>query len=572
MTHIFNNKTKYIFLILCITILSDSCKKDAFLNVEDVSAVTSTTTWSSQSAADLFLNDIYNSLPDMNNQQVFDPIENWSDNSMCGFNWAPSATVIAQEATTLNSGSDVGVNWTGTSGQAWLYWASLYGNIRKCNVFIQGIQSSTSLPASYASERIGEARVLRAFFYQYLWILYGRVPVITVPDDLTTEGNGIFHPQSSIDSTYTFLINELDSAIQELPPNTGNSGNGRITQGAALTLKGWIQLYYASPLDNPNNDLSRWASAATTNQQVMSMGYSLYSQYGGLFFTTGNINNEGIFYHEYLGPKQGSDLVGFQGPNNIGAGPTYLSWGGVDPTQDLVDDYSMDNGKAITDPGSGYDATHPYVNREPRFYQSILYNGSTFDGQIYTCGLNYGNNPLDMSDANDNTNTGYNLKKGMDTTVNIFQSGASSQNYYYFRYAEVLLNYAEAQNEAVGPDASVYSALDQIRTRAGLPTITDVYPGLSQSGMRAVIHRERRIELAFENKRYFDLLRWKLAQVNLNGNLHGMEVQVNGSNTTYTIFNAARGLRTFDPGKNYVLPIPIDALSQNKNLTQNPNY
>lgn len=571
MTQIFNKKTKYIFLLLCITILSDSCKKDGFLDVEDLSAVTSTTTWSSPSSADLFLNDIYNNLPDLNNY-VFDPMENWSDNSMCGFSWAPSATVIAQQATTLNSGSEVGVTWTGNNGQSWMYWGPLYGNIRKCNVFIQGIQSSNSLSDSYATERIGEARVLRAFFYQSLWILYGRVPIITAPDDLNTQGDAIFHPQSSFDETFTFLKNQLDTAIQELPPNAGNSGNGRITQGAALALQGWIELYYASPLSNPSNDLSRWAAAAATNKKVMDLGYSLYPQYNGLFYTTGNNNNEGILYREYLGPKQGSSIAGYQGPNYIGLGPTWLSWGGVNPTQDLVDDYSMANGKAITDPGSGYDPNHPYVNREPRFYQSILYNGSTFDGQIFTSGLKYGNNPLDVSDASDQTNTGYAMKKTIDTTVNIFQRGASSQNYYFFRYAEVLLNYAEAQNEAVGPDASVYNALDQIRTRAGIPTVSDVYPGLSQAEMRKVIHRERRVELAFENKRYFDLLRWKLAEVNLNGNLHGMEVKVNGSTTTYTIFDAARGKRTFAPSKNYVLPIPINTLSQNKNLTQNPNY
>ena len=565
------NNFKNVFLLLIITVFLNGCKKDDMLNVENLSAVTSTATWSTKSSADLFLNDIYSRLPNMYSE-VFDPFENWSDNSMCGFSWAPSATVIAQMATTLNSGSDVGVGWTGTSGQNWMKWQELYGSIRKCNVFLQGVKGSTTLPADYSKLRIGEARTLRAFFYQNLWMTYGRVPVITVPDDLKSQGDAIFHPQSSSAEVFAFLVKELDSAIAELPANAGNNGKGRITQGAALTLKGWVQLYYASALNNPSNDVARWAAAAETNKKVMSLAYSLFPQYNGLFYTPGNNNNEGIMYRQYLGPKQGSNTVGLQGPNSIGPAPTWLSWGGVNPTQELVDDYAMSNGKAITDAGSGYDPLNPYKNREPRFYQSILYNGSTFNGMIFTSGMNYGNNPLDKSDANDYTNTGYAMKKMLDTTVNIFQSGASSQNYYFFRYAEVLLNYAEAQNEAVGPDASVYSALDQLRTRAGIPTVSSVYPGLSKETMRTVIRRERRVELAFENKRYWDLLRWKTAEVNLNKTLRAMQVQVSGGNTTYTIVDAARGKRTFNAGRNYILPIPVDALSQNKSMTQNPNY
>ena len=236
----------------------------------------------------------------------------------------------------------------------------------------------------------------------------------------------------------------------------------------------------------------------------------------------------------------------------------------------------MANGLAITDPGSGYDPQNPYLNREPRFKQSILYNGNTFNGSVFLSAVGSGNNAIDLADASDNTNTGYCTKKRMDTTVNIFQWAASSQNYYFFRYAEVLLNYAEAQNEAVGPDASVYAAMDQIRTRAGIPTFTEVYPGVSQSQMRTLIRRERRVELALENKRYFDLLRWKIADVNLNHVMHGMKITSNGSGGyTYQVIPAIPSGApqwSFDASKNYLLPIPFGVLGQNSKLTQNPGY
>lgn len=567
---------KYIFqsLIvgsLCILALS-GCKKDSSLDVNNLSAVSSDVTWSSESTADLFLNDIYNSCPDLNSG-VFDPFDNWSDNSMCGFSWTPTGSVI-RDMTTLTPSSDVSVSWNGP-GPQWLYWGTLYGNIRKCNVFIRNVAASSALSQTYKDIRLGEAHVLRAYYYHLLWMFFGGVPIITKPDNRNTDGDAVIHPRSSFAETFTFLQADLDSAIQLLKPHTGNSGKGRVTLGAALTIKGWVELFYASKLNNPSNDPARWAAAAATCKKVMQLGYSLYPRYDELFFSTGNNNNEGIFYRQYIPVTKGSNIISYQGPQTIGN--NVLSWGGSNPTQELVDDYAMANGKAITDPGSGYDAANPYQNREPRFYQSIIANGSTFAGQpydTYTGQLNgvSANNPIDLADANDLTNTGYSMRKRMDTTVNINLWGGSGQNYYYFRYAEVLLNYAEAQNEAVGPDASVYAAMDEIRTRAGIPTLSVTYPGLSKDQMRTIIRRERRVELAFEDKRYWDLLRWKIAEVNLNRPLHAMHIKSTGSSLSYTVIEAPRGNRVFNAARNYLLPIPQNAISQNSALTQNPNY
>ena len=565
------NKNKLFSLSIVCAILFSGCSKDDFLEVPNTGAVSSETAFSTETSADLVLNDVYSNLPDLYNF-IFEPFDSWTDDLMTGFNWNISSQV-ARSKVTINANTVLWYDWAPAS--MWLDWTTLYKRVRKCNVFIAGVENS-ALSDEYKQGKLGEAKVLRAYFYHQLWMLYGGVPLITKPDNRETDGEAIFHPRASFDETFDFIQKELADAAAMLPANNGNDGAGKITRGAALTIKGWVELFYASKRNNPGNDLSRWATAAATNKQVMEMGYSLYPKYDEFFLTTGNNNDEGILYREYLTVKQGSNILGYQGPNNVGT--QWLSWGGSTPTQELVDDYAMANGKAIGDPGSGYDPARPYANREPRFRQSILYNGNTFNGLPFLSAVGSGSTEIDLADATDNTNTGYCTKKRMDTTVNIFQWAASAQNYYYFRYAEVLLNYAEAQNESVGPDESVYAAMDQIRTRAGIPTFTDVYPGATQTQMRDLIRRERRIELAFEGKRYFDLIRWETAEVNLNKVMHGMKITSNGSGGyNYERINAIPGGApqwSFDKNKNYLLPIPLSALGRNPALTdhQNPGY
>ncbi|WP_127124769.1 RagB/SusD family nutrient uptake outer membrane protein [Pseudoflavitalea rhizosphaerae] len=556
--------------VVCATLFT-ACKKDDFLEVPNTGAVDGATAYATESSADLVLNDVYSNLPDLNNF-IFEPFDSWTDDLMTGFNWNISSQT-ARNKTTINPSTVLFYDWS--SATMWLDWGTLYSRVRKCNVFIQGVEESTTLSQDFKDKKIAEARVLRAFFYHQLWMLYGGVPIITKPDRRDQDGDAIFHPRAGFDETFQFLQTELGEAAAALPANNGNDGKGKITKGAALTIKGWVEVFFASKRNNPTNDKTRWATAAATNKQVMQLGYALYPKYDELFFTTGNANNEGILYREYLTIKKGSNIIGYQGPNNVGA--RWLSWGGSTPTQELVDEYAMANGMAIDDPGSGYDEDNPYANREPRFKQSILYNGNTFNGEVFLSAVGSGNNSIDLADATDNTNTGYCTKKRMDTTVNIFQGGTSAQNYYYFRYAEVLLNYAEAQNEAVGPDASVYAALDEVRTRAGIPTFTDVYPGATQDEMRQLIRRERRVELAFEGKRYFDLIRWEIAEVNLNHVMHGMKITGSPGAYTYERINAVPSGAPqwkFDKNKNYLLPIPLSAIGRNPAMKdhQNPGY
>ncbi len=189
----------------------------------------------------------------------------------------------------------------------------------------------------------------------------------------------------------------------------------------------------------------------------------------------------------------------------------------------------MANGKPITDPTSGYDPQNPYVNRDPRFYDWVVYNGAPYDmawmskpDTIYTW-INKVKPSLNQIDfgSSDVGNTGYYSKKKLNPLVRPGGS-KSGANWIYFRYAEVLLGYAEAQNEAVGPDASVYDAVNKIRERAGIP---DLAPGMNQDQMRREIHQERDVELSYENKRFWDIIRWGIADSVMNQDHHAMVIQ-----------------------------------------------
>jgi len=548
-------KQKLINSILILGVLwtglISACKDEA-LDVIPRDRLSDANVWADQGTADLFLNDIYNSLPNGNNWD--DPFENYSDNSMCGYGWTPSRNLERESTYTPSS-------YPGET--LIIYWDTNYSYIRRCNLFISNVTAS-ELPDDYKSTRIAEARLLRAYFYHILWMSYGGVPLITDPLNRTEQGDEIFHPRSTAAETANFVIDECAAAASDLPIN---NDAGRATKGAALTLEGWVELYYASALYNPENDLSRWEKASQTNQQVMDLGiYSLHPDYGALFLPEGNTSKEGIFFRQYFAKLNGGRETGYMSTPFTKNG-AHTSYGAINPTQELVDDYAMDNGKPITDPTSGYDPQHPYLNREKRFYESIVYDGSYwYNDTIYTrLGVN-SLNELDVSDAGDGTNTGYNLRKRMNPNIPLgadnWEGATSNQNYYYFRYAEVLLNYAEAKNEASGPDASVYAAINAVRQRnPDDPYLPPLSNNLTQTEMRTAIRRERRVELCFEDKRRWDIMRWKAAE-DLYKQFHAMQIKKTGNTLNYTIIDAPDGKRKF-AAKNYVFPIPQQVLDQN---------
>jgi hypothetical protein len=499
----------------------------------------------------LFLNNIYAGLPGQFNTN--DPEENFSDNAMRGSSSGYSFTTYA------------GSNYTPSTIRD--YWEPYYNVVRRSNLFIQNV-SESKLDATWKKTRLAEARFLRAYFYQLLWIRYGGVPIITDVLDRTIQGDNIFRARNTDEETYKFIRDECAAIANDLPVK---AQAGRASKGATLTLKGWVELIYASPLKNTSNDKSKWQIAAATNKQVMDLGaYSLFPNLETLFYEENNNNVEVIFDKAYIGGTTlGGSREGLHGAWMVGG--LQRAFSAPNPTQELVDEYAMKNGLPIIDPQSGYDPNNPYANREDRFYQSIIYDGCDWLGFEMETWLGSGSrNTLDLGSANEATNTGYYLRKGLNPKY--AQSGnlrLNSAHEVIFRYAEVLLSYAEAQNEFSGPDASVYLAVNMVRERAKLPALT---PGLTQDKMRIGIQRERRIELAFEERRWNDLIRLKLAEVNLNKPFHAMKIEKVGGKKVYNIILAPNGNRAFFANKNYLHPIPQKVIDQNSKIIQNPNY
>lgn len=243
----------------------------------------------------------------------------------------------------------------------------------------------------------------------------------------------------------------------------------------------------------------------------------------------------------------------------------------------------MANGKAITDPTSGYNPQAPYVDREKRFYDFIVFDGATYkldwmpeEDIIYTrIDETYADptktNQIDLAGATDVGDSGYYQKKRLNPDA--APGSASGQNDVFYRYSEVLLNYAEAQNEAVGPDASVYDAINQVRNRSDLPNLET---GLSKEAMRDAIHSERRVELCFENKRFYDNKRLKTAEVVMAVPTHNMVIRnsVPSDNSGVWVYSVEE--EEFDTAefnlRQYMSPIPQNVIDQNPKIAQNPGY
>ena len=462
-------------------------------------------------------------------------------------------------------------------GIAGVFWARSYRSIREINYALTNIAQVTMSDAR-KNRLIAELKFIRAFRYHDLIRNYGKV--VLMGDRVIELGSDYTDPtlfdRRSIEEAMAYVVTELDQAAAGLPVNnSGQYGEGRATKGAALALKSRLLLYAASPLYTGGaNNSQKWADAAQAAKAVMDMGvYSLYQGGYTQLFTNQQSNSEYIFARFYNLTGRHLALEIANGPNGYGG------WGGNVPLQNLVDDYEMTDGSAFNwnNPAQ---AAAPYANRDPRFAATVLYDGVEYrDREVET--FRSANTSIfpdgqDSPGGRDNWNTsktGYYLKKFIREDLPIVNPWevAGVQNWIYMRYAEILLNYAEAQNEAVGPDASVYEAINAIRSRTSV-AMPALPAGLTQSEMRTRIQHERRIELAFEEHRFYDVRRWMIAPVTENKPAQGIEIikQTNGTKT-YRVRTALEG-RSFQT-KHYWLPIPrFEILASDNVLEQNPEY
>ena len=340
------------------------------------------------------------------------------------------------------------------------------------------------------------------------------------------------------------------------------SDNGRITKGAVMVLLARTYLY--------END---WENVASICEQIMKGTYGqyeLFPSYEGLFLPENEYNSEVILDMGYLlNLRTWSEM--YDGiPLSVGGRINAFA-----PTQELVDDYIMKNGKAIDEQGSGYNEDDPYVNRDPRLKATIVYHGYQWtdgDGVTSTIYIKPGSS-ADAGAANldeyagqgqNATSTGYYLRKWFDPTAP--EGMAAGLNLILMRYADVLLMYAEAETELGKMNETVWNqTIRPIRERAGFTDASALnYP--TSGNMQQIVRRERRCELAIEGLRLYDIRRWKTIETVLNGNPHGAKFAAN--NTQYIELDK----RSFNPERDYLFAIPQSQRDINKNLTQNPGY
>ncbi|WP_242691647.1 RagB/SusD family nutrient uptake outer membrane protein [Desertivirga arenae] len=515
--------------------------------------------------ANRFLYDSYLHLPTIHNRVGGDYLDAGTDDAISSTTTNTSVFQLATGAYTANNYPDN-------------QWSNLYTGIRQTNIFISNIDRvplKGKLSNGTPFNRVwkAESKFLRAFYYFELLKRYGGVPllgnrILSLADDVNI-------PRSSFDDCVEFIVSECDAIKDSLRTNPIDATNiERPNRAAALALKARVLLYAASPLYNGGNieggnqftgyssyNAERWQRAANAARELIDENaLSLDPGFENVFLN--QMSPERIF------ARQGGNNQSVENNNGPIGYTSSINNGRTSPTQELVNSFGMSNGKSIAEIGSGYNQNSPYENRDPRFYATILYNGAPWLGrpvQTYEGGADK------PGGARQQTRTSYYLRKFMGNYTTSSQYTNISHDHILFRYAEVLLNFAEAKNEYLNtPDQDVYNAVESIRKRAGLNPFS-LPIGLSKDQMRNLIRNERRVELAFEEHRYWDVRRWKIAETEFNKELHGKLIYKLGSGTLTYQDNPVLQMK-FKAPQMYFAPIPYSEVVKNKNMVQNPGW
>jgi hypothetical protein len=562
---------KKIFLaaFFAITFIS-ACKKGGFLDQVKVTDLNEETVFADSARTMAFLTRIYSDIGFSADPKRF-------GGSVGIYNITDETEHSSQSATAYNIIFQTGaVSALNIPDDAWV---TTYANIRRVNILLSHLPT-TPLSAPLRARVAGEARFLRAWYYFILLKHYGGIPL--VGDVVYTATDVVPGKRATYEACVNYIEAECNAAAAVLPFSHSTLDYGRITKGAAMALKSRLLLYAASPLFNgradnmegvlgyPTADATRWSKAAQAAKDLVDANqYQLYD------LTT----QPGYGFQKVFTLRKNSEyILAVMAANNrtleaVWDPATRTGTGSAMPYQELVDAFGMSNGKPITDPTSGYNPANPYVGRDPRLNWSILYN----DGLRLNVSKTITAVSTYVGAAQDGfptTKTGYFLRKMLDdNTIASTTSSPTERCFPLIRYAEVLLNYAEASNEA-GNISIAYDQIKAIRKRAGITAGTDGNYGLAVSltkdAMREIIQNERRIELAIEEHRYWDVRRWKIAENVSNKTLHGMKITKTGTVYSYEIVNVRTPV--FTGPKWYLWPIPQGEVNKSADLQQNPGW
>lgn len=591
---------KIYSLALLLGLTFSSCN-DNFLDITPIDRYSDAIVWTDEALVTAFVNNIYEG-----QKWGFHTVmlSSLCDESMEVWSWE-SQPVVQSELSPSYQGILAPNFWIMTFQN--ITWNSLYKNIRACNMFLENVKKYEL--QGEAIERLhGEVLYLRGYFYYWLLIQWGGVPLI---DKTFTPEEELKVSRNTFKETVDFIVKDLDDAASLLPLS---GDKARATKGAALALKSRVLLYAASDLyvsqsqwavgyEHPElvgyvdgDQRERWENAKKAAKDVIDLGiYHLYGEgqqwatpdeavanYVNIFLC--HNSDEDIMLQYYDLVNHNSDdfqlpRVGlFNSPNG------FHGWGGNTPTGQLVDSYEMSDGTKFSWSNPAQ-AIHPYENRDPRFYACILYDGAHWrerpddtvdadpDGIVqtgfyqqadgsYTAGLDTRQGPIEDWNG---TYTGYYMRKFLDPSVN-HQYDKQLFPWRQIRYAEVLLNYAEACLE-LGEEEEARKYINMIRKRAGMPDIPS-----TETGKELMDHyrNERKIELAYEQHRYFDIRRWMIASEVIQP-AQGIDIRYpyGSQDPVYSVIEVQE--RKWN-NKAYFLPIYLDEINKNDLLIQNPGY
>jgi hypothetical protein len=463
------------------------------LDLKDLEAVSEADVWNDPLLAEAYVNRIY-----------ADNLPGWSTSDAGNSDEANGGGSYLYGQLTENS-----VN----------YWP--YSQIRRINILLSEVDKGT-LDEALKKRLKGEAYFFRAWRYWEMVKRYGGVPLILEPQQITDD---LLVSRNSTSEAMAQIVSDLDQAAQLLPEiSAGSSDNdGHVHVGTALALKGRVLLYYASPQFNRSNDPARWQDAYAANLAAKTYlegkGFGLYGDFAGMWFD--EMNKEGIFVRRYSYPVSTHNWAAATRPLDESQGSTGGNW----PTLEMVNSFPMRDGTPIAG-NPDYDPDFFWKNRDPRFQATIAYNGAVWELSGKTGRKEW---TYVGGEANNPTQTGFYTRKAVDVSDDAFDAANGDTQWMEIRFAEVLLNLAEAAN-AIGKTQEAYDQIIAVRDRAGIDPGDGLYglkAGMSRAEMQDAVMLERKIEFAFESKRFWDLRRNMLFEEDLNGTRrHGLRINL----------------------------------------------
>ena len=524
---------KRIIPLVILILFSMSCQKN-ILDISPQDRIAEDAVWNDAKLIQAYQNELYNSEVHGFYIMWYSKYTDEAYNSApcCGANLFKLNTYNADNIT--QAGGDNAGFWASGSGYMY-YWDRGYTYIRKINVFLEKMQE---IPIDVPDKDVlvAEAKFLRAFIYFNLIERFGGVPIVKESYELGAADQVEF-TRSTFDECVTFIVQDLTEAKAALPARyaSTDANYGRATGDACQALLSRLYLYAASPLFSPTKDMAKWQKAADAAQALLNSGYSLYPDYNDLFQKKqGDAQDEVIFSRGFTsssGINIAHDNLDRRFESNGGW------WGSNGPSGNLVDDYEMTNGEppflpdGSVNPASGYDPQHPWDNRDPRLEATVIHDGSvfrpdldpthpTFEMWIAEDGSSWGYDSYKNTGDNPRTNTV--IKKFMPNEGPINGSTPTTTQYPFFRLAEIYLNYAEAKFE-LGDEATAREYVNMVRRRPSV-NLPDIPASVTGEDLRRRIYNERRIELAFESHRFFDVRRWKIATTVENTKIYSYDI------------------------------------------------